>query len=193
MDLGPPPDLQLHAMAFKDLFTGPTQLCAVLLQARLNGHIIIQLFSTKAGSIARTSLVIALVQRELISQQVSLRTELAPSPPMILGDRVQLQQVMINLVMNGIEAMQSVTDRPRELVIRSHQDETRRVLVSVTDCGSGSPPRTPTGCSTPSSPLNPAVWVWDSRSAVRSSKLTGDGCGARQTYPTAPRFSSPCR
>src|SRR5712664_3626045 len=56
---------------------------------------------------------------------------------MILGDRVQLQQVIINLVMNGIEAMQSVTDRPRELVIRSHQDETHRVLVNVTDSGVG--------------------------------------------------------
>jgi C4-dicarboxylate-specific signal transduction histidine kinase len=81
--------------------------------------------------------VIALVQRELISQQVSLRTEFAPAPPMILGDRVQLQQVIINLVMNGIEAMQSITDRPRELVIRSRQDETQQVLVSVTDCGVG--------------------------------------------------------
>ena len=49
--------------------------------------------------------VIALVQRELISHRVSLRTELAPAPPMVLGDRVQLQQVIINLVMNGIEAM----------------------------------------------------------------------------------------
>jgi signal transduction histidine kinase len=45
--------------------------------------------------------------------------------------------VMINLVMNGIEAMQSTTDRPRELVIRSRQDETQQVLVSVTDCGVG--------------------------------------------------------
>ena len=81
--------------------------------------------------------VIALVQRELISHQVSLRMELAPALPMILGDRVQLQQVIINLVMNGIEAMQSVTDRPRELVIRSRQDETQQVLVSVTDCGVG--------------------------------------------------------
>jgi signal transduction histidine kinase len=44
---------------------------------------------------------------------------------------------MINLVMNGIEAMQSVTDRPRELVIRSRQDETRQVLVCVTDYGVG--------------------------------------------------------
>ena len=81
--------------------------------------------------------VMALVQRELTSHRVSLRMELAPALPMILGDRVQLQQVMINLVMNGIEAMQSVTDRPRELVIRSRQDEPHRVLVSVTDCGVG--------------------------------------------------------
>jgi PAS domain S-box-containing protein len=81
--------------------------------------------------------VIALVQGELISHLVSSRMELAPALPMILGDRVQLQQVIINLVMNGIEAMQSVTDRPRELVIRSGQDETHRVLVSVTDSGVG--------------------------------------------------------
>jgi PAS domain S-box-containing protein len=80
---------------------------------------------------------IGLVNRELSSQLISLRTELAPSLPMILGDRVQLQQVIINLVMNGIEAMQPITDRPRELVIRSGQDETRRVHVSVTDCGVG--------------------------------------------------------
>jgi signal transduction histidine kinase len=81
--------------------------------------------------------VIALVQRELINQQVSLRTEFAPALLTILGDRVQLQQVIINLVMNGIEAMQSVTVRPRELVIRSRQDEAQEVLVSVTDCGVG--------------------------------------------------------
>jgi PAS domain S-box-containing protein len=81
--------------------------------------------------------VIALVRGELISHQVSLRTELAPALPAILGDRVQLQQVIINLVMNGIEAMQSATDRPRELVIRSRQDEKQQVLASVTDCGVG--------------------------------------------------------
>jgi PAS domain S-box-containing protein len=80
---------------------------------------------------------IVLVKRELSSQLISLRTELAPSLPMILGDRVQLQQVIINLVMNGIEAMQPITDRQRELVIQSGQDETRCVHVSVTDCGVG--------------------------------------------------------
>jgi PAS domain S-box-containing protein len=81
--------------------------------------------------------VIALLQRELASHQVALRTELALTLPMILGDRVQLQQVIINLAMNGMEAMQSATDRPRELVIRSHLDEAQHVLVSVTDYGLG--------------------------------------------------------
>jgi C4-dicarboxylate-specific signal transduction histidine kinase len=80
---------------------------------------------------------VALVQREMDSHRVLLRIKLAPALPLILGDRVQLQQVIINLVMNGIEAMQSVTNRPRELVIRSQPDETRRVLVTVTDSGVG--------------------------------------------------------
>jgi signal transduction histidine kinase len=80
---------------------------------------------------------IPLVRRELISHQVSLRMDLAAALPMILGDRVQLQQVIINLVMNGIEAMQSVTDRPRELVVRSGQDDPGQALISVADCGVG--------------------------------------------------------
>nr|WP_245475162.1 MULTISPECIES: PAS domain S-box protein [unclassified Bradyrhizobium] len=81
--------------------------------------------------------VVALVTRELVSHQVSLRTELAAALPMILGDRVQLQQVIMNLVMNGIEAMQTVRDRPRELVIRSSQHDLGGVHLAVTDCGVG--------------------------------------------------------
>jgi PAS domain S-box-containing protein len=81
--------------------------------------------------------VITLVQRELISHRVSLRMALAPALPTVLGDRVQLQQVIINLMMNAIEAMQPVTDRARELMIQSRQEATQNVLVSVTDCGVG--------------------------------------------------------
>jgi signal transduction histidine kinase len=81
--------------------------------------------------------VIVLMQHELIRHGISLRTELATATSLILGDRVQLQQVVINLVMNGIEAMEPVTDRPRELVIRSRCDEEQSMIVSVTDCGVG--------------------------------------------------------
>ena len=81
--------------------------------------------------------VMALVQRELVSHEVSLRMELATTLPRIVGDRVHLQQVIINLVTNGIEAMSVLTDRPRELVIRSGQDDKSRVFLTVTDCGAG--------------------------------------------------------
>jgi PAS domain S-box-containing protein len=80
---------------------------------------------------------IALVQHELASHRVSIRTELADALPLVDGDRIQLQQVLINLVTNGIEAMQPVTVRPRELVIRTQQDEAHHVLVALTDCGVG--------------------------------------------------------
>jgi PAS domain S-box-containing protein len=81
--------------------------------------------------------VIEMVRRELISHQVSLRVALTPATRRVLGDRVQLQQVVINLVMNGIEAMELVGDRPRELAIRSSLDEAHGMRLSVTDCGVG--------------------------------------------------------
>jgi PAS domain S-box-containing protein len=81
--------------------------------------------------------VITLVQRELNSHTVLLQMELAPSLGLVLADRVQMQQVIINLVMNGIDAMQPVTDRPRELVIQSQQVEAYQVQVAVKDCGTG--------------------------------------------------------
>ena len=80
---------------------------------------------------------ISLEQREMLSQRVSLRTELASALPPVLGDRVQLQQVVINLVMNALEAMAPVTDRPRDMLIRSHQDDANEVLVAVRDSGMG--------------------------------------------------------
>jgi PAS domain S-box-containing protein len=81
--------------------------------------------------------VISFVQREMFDHRVSLRKELASGLPMVFVDRIQLQQVIINLVINGIEAMQAVTDRPRELTIQSCQDGATQVLVTVKDCGVG--------------------------------------------------------
>jgi len=80
---------------------------------------------------------ISLEQREMLSRQVSLRTELASALPPVLGDRVQLQQVVINLVMNALEAMAPVSDRPRDMLIRSQRDDSNEVLVVVRDSGTG--------------------------------------------------------
>ncbi len=84
--------------------------------------------------------VIPLVQQEVLSHQVSLRLDLAPTLPTVLGDRVQLQQVVINLIVNGIEAMAPVTDRSLELVVRSQLDDSGQVLVAVEDSGVGIDP-----------------------------------------------------
>jgi PAS domain S-box-containing protein len=83
--------------------------------------------------------VVLLARHEVLGHRVSLRTDLASALPTVLGDRVQLQQVMINLVINGMEAMAPVTDRPRELLIRS-QHEADQVLLAVQDSGTGIDP-----------------------------------------------------
>jgi PAS domain S-box-containing protein len=84
--------------------------------------------------------VMALVQRELSSHKVSAKLELAPHLPPILGDRIQLQQVIINLVINAVEAMESLSDRPRLLTIGSGRHEMDRVFLTVADNGIGIPP-----------------------------------------------------
>ncbi|UVK41493.1 AAA family ATPase [Mesorhizobium sp. AR10] len=84
--------------------------------------------------------VIPLVQHEVLSHRVSLRVELAPTLPAVLGDRVQLQQVIINLIVNGMEAMAPVTDRARQMVVRSQLDDSGKVLVAVEDSGVGIDP-----------------------------------------------------
>jgi PAS domain S-box-containing protein len=81
--------------------------------------------------------VMELVKRELATRDVRWRLELTPALPVVLADRVQLQQVIINLVMNGVEAMQPILDRPHELIIRSYRDGTQRVVVDVADSGVG--------------------------------------------------------
>jgi PAS domain S-box-containing protein len=83
--------------------------------------------------------VIPLVQGQVSGHRAALHLQLSPTPA-VLGDRVQLQQVIINLIINGIQAMDAVTDRARELTIRSQLDA-GSVLVGVKDSGTGIDPK----------------------------------------------------
>jgi PAS domain S-box-containing protein len=86
--------------------------------------------------------VIALSLCELQRNRVILRSELADHLPLVTGVRVQLQQVILNLLRNASDAMSTIDDRPRELLIRTERDEGDRVLLSVKDAGIGFDPQT---------------------------------------------------
>jgi PAS domain S-box-containing protein len=81
--------------------------------------------------------VLALTEHELRSQEIVVRTQLDRTLPGVMGDRVQLQQVLLNLILNAIEAMSGVHDRPRELTIVSRADGSDAVVVEVRDSGIG--------------------------------------------------------
>jgi PAS domain S-box-containing protein len=83
---------------------------------------------------------VALLRDEAARYNISVRTELAADLPHIVGDRVQLQQVAMNLIVNSIEAMKEVNGI-REMVIKSQRAENEHVLVSLSDTGSGFPPQ----------------------------------------------------
>ncbi len=136
----PNTDLALVREAVADIVTDAYRAAAVM-------HRIRQLVTRSDPQMDRLDLneviqdVVALVRSEVQRHRTSLRVALASALPPALGDRVQLQQVLINLVMNGVEAMTAVDDRPRELVIRSNARANDEVLVAVQDVGVGLDPR----------------------------------------------------
>jgi C4-dicarboxylate-specific signal transduction histidine kinase len=83
---------------------------------------------------------VALADGQAFRNNISVVVELSPDQPVVVGDGIQLQQVTLNLLMNGIEAMSGVTDRPRQLVIRSQLQAGGEIHVSVQDSGIGLSP-----------------------------------------------------
>jgi PAS domain S-box-containing protein len=85
--------------------------------------------------------VLALSLSELQKNRAILRPELADDLPLVTGDRVQLQQVILNLLRNASDAMSTIHDRPRDLLIRTEPDDNNRVRLSVSDVGIGFEPQ----------------------------------------------------
>ena len=85
--------------------------------------------------------VIALVSSDVLGSEVELKTELATDLPLVLGDRIQLQQVILNLILNGRDAMTAEKTHPSELLITSRESETGEVIVGVRDSGAGLDPK----------------------------------------------------
>ena len=138
--------------------------------------------------------VVDLLRSEFRRHGVRVETSLLPKLGSIIGDRVQLQQVLLNLIMNGVEAMADSTDPQRRLKIRSAKDEFR----ACARRGRGfrapvSTGRSRTGCSRRSSPPSRRAWASDCRFVVRSLTPMADDCGLRRMRQTAPSSSSPCR
>jgi C4-dicarboxylate-specific signal transduction histidine kinase len=128
-----------------------------------------QMVSLDINDVIREAIL--LVQREVVSHGVSLRTELSSALPRVLGDRVQLQQVVINLLINGVEAMTPITDRPREILVRSQLHEAGQVLVAMLDSGIGIDPETAEHLFSPfftTKPSGMGMGLSISRSIVRA-------------------------
>lgn len=81
--------------------------------------------------------LIALLQHEISKQHVAMRTDLSSGLPRVKADRVQLQQVLLNLIVNAIDATSGVTDRSREITLRSRRDGTAGIRIAVEDNGGG--------------------------------------------------------
>ncbi len=104
------------------------------------------LFGRKKASIEAIDLseatreVIELTQNDLQRNRVAVRTELSDNLPLVMGDRIQLQQVIMNLIRNASDAMRDIEDRPRQLTIITERDESDLVQLTVQDSGTGFEP-----------------------------------------------------
>ena len=135
-----PPDLEEVRLAVADIAQSGKRAAEVITRVRA----LLKKTTTPRDRVNINEIildVLALVAGELEKNRISTQTDLLPDLTAVLADRVQLQQVVLNLIMNGIEAMTSVTGWPRRLLIRSKMHESGNVLVAVQDTGAGLDPQ----------------------------------------------------
>jgi hypothetical protein len=133
--------------------------------------------------------MLILLRSEAARYSISVRADLAADLPQVMGDRVQLQQVMMNLISNSIDAMNDV-DGTRELVIKSRRAENEQLMVSVSDTGAGLPPQQANQIFNAFLPRRFTGPVWDCPSAVPSLHRITAGCGPPTTLRAAQVFTS---
>jgi PAS domain S-box-containing protein len=134
-----PPDLEEVRLAVTDTVESATRVAEVISRVRA----LLRKTTTARDRVDINEIIMeamALVAGELEKNRISPQVDLLPDITPVLADRIQLQQVVLNLIMNGIEAMTSVTGRPRRLLIRSQMHESGNVLVVVHDTGAGLDP-----------------------------------------------------
>jgi len=100
--------------------------------------VILPVFPQRLQALGLGSEMLALMIGDMSRRSIAVRLELAEDLPQITGDRVQLQQVLMNLMVNGIDAMKD-SDGTRELAVKSQRAEKGQVLVSISDTGVGLP------------------------------------------------------
>jgi phosphoglycerate-specific signal transduction histidine kinase len=135
--------------------------------------------------------MIVLLRGEATAYSISVRTEVAADIPRVMGDRMQLQQVLMNLMMNSIDAMKDV-DGTREITIRSQRAEKGQVLISVSDTGVGLPPEKAEQIFDAFFTTSLMAPAWDFASAGQSLSRMAGTCGLLAPPGAAQPFSSRC-
>jgi PAS fold/Histidine kinase-, DNA gyrase B-, and HSP90-like ATPase/His Kinase A (phospho-acceptor) domain len=136
--------------------------------------------------------VVALAQGAIVKNSVSIQMHFTEGLSDIQVDRVQLQQVVLNLILNAVEAMGAIEVGVRQLSITTKQREAGGVIVAVRDSGPGIDPEHLDHIFDAFYTTKSSAWGWGYRSAGPSSTLTGADCGQRPMSLEARYFSSPC-
>ena len=186
------PDLDEARAAFKRVATDGHRAGEVIESVRM-------MFKKESGEISSVDLneliqnVLRLLRGELQRQGIVVQTDLTRPFPLVLGHSGQLQQVILNLVKNGAEAMDTVSGRERALRVKSTIHESDGVLVSLKTPELASIPRTSTTSLIRSSLQNRKGWVWGYPSVGRSSKPIMVGFGPHPALIMARFLPFNCR